>query len=283
MKLLMLKLLMVVSLLSTSLIANKTIDEKILQFEKNKITSILERQQITLNDVSIILKKDLKQDGWYGYVFNLTFTVKGKVINQKDTLFTNGDLISPELINTKTKMSYSDLMYPKLSKEYFDKKYLIAGNPDAKHTLVLFSDPLCPICIDEVPTIIKNVMDNPKKIALYYYHLPLNMHPTARTLSKASMIASAMGIKNVDYKIYQTNFGSLYDAYAEKDDQKVLTHFNTIFKTKITMSQINDSKLNQRLEYDNDLANKAFVNGTPTLFLDGENDKMRAKYKEYLK
>ncbi len=283
MKLSMLKLLMTISLSSTSLLATKTIDENILKFEKQKVSNILKRQEITLSDVSIILKKDLKKDGWYGYVFNITFTVKGKVINQKDTLFTNGNLIAPELVNLKTKRSYSNMMYPKLGKKYFDKKHLIAGNEDAKHTLVLFSDPLCPVCIDAVPSIIKDVMNNPEKIALYYYHLPLNMHPTARTLSKASMIATDMGIKNVDYEIYKTNFGSLYDAYAEKDDQKALTHFNTIFKTNIKISQINDSKLNQRLAHDYDLSNEAFVKGTPTLFLDGEIDNTSKKYKKYLK
>jgi len=283
MKLLMLKLLTITILLSISLQANQKIDTDILKYEKRKISSILKRQKIELNDVSIILKKDLKQDGWYGYVFNLTFTVKGKQLTQKDTLFTNGTLITPELINAKTKRSFKDMMYTILSDKYFDKKHLIAGNPSAKHTLVLFSDPLCPICLDEVPFIIKNVMKNPEKMALYYYHLPLDMHPTASTLSKASIIATQMGIKDVDYKVYTTNFSNFYDGYAETDSQKALDFFNETFKTNITMEQINDTKLNERLEYDLDMADEAFVNGTPTLFLDGEIDKSRMKYEEYLK
>jgi len=279
----MLKLLTILSLLNISLLANEKIDADILKYEKRKISSILKRQKIELNDVTVALKKDLKQDGWYGYVFNLTFTVKGKKLTQKDTLFTNGSLISPELINMKTKRPFKDMMYPTLSKKYFDKKHLIAGNPNAKHSLVLFSDPLCPICLDEVPTIIKNVLDNPKNIALYYYHLPLDMHPTARTLSKASIIATKMGIKNVDYKVYTTNFSNFYDGYKERDNQKALTHFNKVFKTNITMNQINDVKLNKQLEYDIEMSEKAFVNGTPTLFLDGEIDKTRMKYEQYLK
>lgn len=283
MKSLTLKLLMTITLLSTSLIANKTIDENILKYEKRKIGSILKRQNIELNDVSIILKKNLQQDGWYGYVFNLTFTVKGKTLSQKDTLFTNGDLITPELINAKTKRSFKDLMFPKLSDKYFSKKHLIAGNPNAKHTLVLFSDPLCPICLDEVPFIIKNIMENPKNIALYYYHMPLDMHPTAKTLSKASMIARDMGIKDVDYKVYTTNFSNFYDGYKERDNQKALNHFNEVFKTNITMDQINDATLNKRLKHDMDLSDEAFVSGTPTLFLDGEIDKSRMKYEQYLK
>lgn len=283
MKSLTLKLLMITTLLSISLLGNQKIDDNILKYEKRKISSILKRQKIELNDISIILKKDLKQDGWYGYVFNLTFTVKGKQLTQKDTLFTNGALITPELINAKTKRTFKDMMYPKLSKKYFDKKHLIAGNENAKHTLVLFSDPLCPICLDEVPFIIKNVMKNPQNIALYYYHLPLDMHPTAGTLAKASMIATKLGIKDIDYKIYTTNFGNFYDAYKEKDNQKALDYFNKTFKTNITMEQINNPKLNEQLQHDMKMSDEAFVSGTPTLFLDGEIDRSRMQYEKYLK
>lgn len=283
MKLSMLKLLTIASLLSTSLYASKQIDESILKYEKRKIASILKRQKIELNDVTIALKKDLNYDKWYGYVFDLTFTVKGKQLTQKDTLFTNGDLITPELIDAKTKRSFKDMMYPKLGKEFFNKENLIAGNPNAKHTLVLFSDPLCPICLDEVPFIIKKVMDNPDKIALYYYNLPLQMHPTAKTLSKASMIAHKMGIKDIEYKLYNKNFGNIYDAYSMADHQVALDHFNKAFGTNITMAQINDPKLEQKLQHEMMMSEKAFVGGTPTLFLDGEIDKSRMKYEEYLK
>ena len=283
MKSLTLKLLTTISLLSISLFGNQEIDKSILKYEESKISSILKRQQIQLNDVSIVLKKDLQQDGWFGYVFNLTFTVKGKQLTQKDILFTNGDLITTELVNAKTNSSFKDKMYPTLADKYFNKTHLIAGNPNAKNSLVLFSDPLCPICLNEVPRIIKNVLDHPNSIALYYYHLPLDMHPTAKVLSKASMLARKMGIKNVDYKIYTTNFGKFYDAYEEKDNQKALTHFNEVFKTEITMEQINNPELETALQYDMDMSDEAFVEGTPTVFFNGEIDKSRTKYEQYLK
>lgn len=283
MKLLMLKLLTITALLSTSLYATKQIDADVLKYEKSKIRSILKRQNITLNDVSIVLKKELNQDNWYGYVFDLSFTVKGKVLTQKDTLFTNGTMITSDLINLKTRRSFKDLLYPTLSEKYFNKSHLIAGNADAPHTLVLFSDPLCPICIDEVPLIMKKVMENPEKIALYYYHMPLDMHPTAQALSKASMIATSMGIKDVDYTVYNTDFSQFYDSYKETDDQKALNAFNKLFKTNITLEQINDPKIVKKLQYDMDLSEEAFVNGTPTLFFDGQIDKSRTKYEGYLK
>jgi len=284
-KLLMLKSLMIATLLSTSAYADTKTEKLLIKFEKNRVIKSLKRVKGKLNNINIVLKKDLNQDGWKGYAFNLDFTVQGQKLSQKDFLFSNGNLISPELINIKTKRSFKDIMYPKLSKEYFSKKHLIAGNPNAKHTLVIFSDPLCPICIDEVPFIIKKVMDNPKNIALYYYHLPLDMHPTAKTLSKASMIASDMGLKNVDYEVYKVNFSEKYkfDAYSEKNQKKVLEMFNKEFNTKITMKQINDKKLNDRLKHDLQMSEDAFVNGTPSLFFDGEIDKSRSKYETVLK
>ena len=59
--------------------------------------------------------------------------------------------------------------------------------------------------------------------------------------------------------------------------------FNKEFNTKITMDQINDKKLNDKLKHDLKMSEDAFVNGTPTLFLDGEIDKSRSKYEMFLK
>lgn len=284
-RLLMLKSLMIATLLSTSALGNTKAEKLLIKFEKNRVVKSLKRVNGKLNNLNIVLKKDLKQDNWYGYAINLEFTVKGKNLSQKDFLFSNGKLIAPDLIDIKTKRSFKDIMYPKLSKNYFSKEHLIAGNPNAKHSLVIFSDPLCPICVDEVPFIIKKVLDNPTSIALYYYHLPLDMHPTAKTLSKASMIARDMGIKNVDYTIYKANFSEKYkfDAYSEKNDKKVLDMFNKEFNTKITLAQINNKKLNDKLKYDLKMSEDAFVSGTPTLFFDGEIDKSRSKYEMFLK
>ncbi len=282
MKSLTLKSLMITSLLSSSLFGT-SVDDNILKYEKNRIKKAISRAKGKINSIKVILKKDLQNDGWHGYVFNLDINIQGKNVVQRDILFAKNNMIAPDLINSKTKRSFKDMMYPKLTKEYFSPEHLIAGNPDAKHTLVVFSDPLCPICIDEVPFIMKNIMKNPNNIALYYYHMPLDMHPTARTLSKASMIAKDMGIKDIDYKVYSTDFSTFYDAYEETNNQKALDFFNTTYKTKITMNQLNNKKWDDKLKYDLEMSENAFVNGTPTVFFDGVIDKTRMKYEEYLK
>ncbi len=278
----MLKSLTIISLLSSSLLAS-TVETNLLKFEKNRINKLVKRANGKIKAIDIVLQKDLKQDGWYGYVFNLDLDIQGKSIIQKDMLFAKGNLIAPDLINTKTKTSYKTMMYPILTKKYFTKKHLIAGNPNAKHTLVIFSDPLCPICIDEVPFIMKKVMKNPKNIALYYYHMPLDMHPTARTLSIASMIAKEQGVKDIDYKVYSKDFSKFYDAYEEKSNQKALNFFNKSFNTNISIAEINSKKWKNKIKYDLKMAEDAFVNGTPTIFFDGNYDRSREKFEGYLK
>ncbi|MEA3315897.1 MAG: thioredoxin domain-containing protein [Campylobacterota bacterium] len=282
----------ITALLSSNLVANNIIDNKVISFEKKKITRIVKRDpNIKLIDMEMVLKKDLNYNGWKGYVFNLSLEAKGKKVEQKYYTFSDGKMITHELINIDTKMSYKDEMYPKLSKKYFSKEHLIAGDANAKHSLVIFSDPLCPICVDEIPMVMKDIINNPKNIALYYFHMPLDMHPTASTLVKASMIASSMGIKNVDYKLYNANskyfYGEdkdrKYDPYKERDHKKALKYFNDIFNTNITMNQINNKKWNDKLKYDIKMAEEAFVGGTPTMFFDGEIDKRRYKYEKYLK
>jgi len=280
----MLKLLSITILLSSFAFANSEIEKTLIKFEKQRIGKQLMRMGGELNDVSIILKKDLNQNGWIGYTMNLEFTLQGKKLTQRDTVFSNGELITTELINVKNRVSFKNVMYPTLGKEFFSDKHIIEGNPKAKNTLVIFSDPLCPICIDEMPYIMKKIIDNPKNVKLYYYHLPLKMHPTAKTISKASIIAREQGVKNVDFRVYKANFPVKYnfDAYEEKDHQKVLNFFNKEFGTNITMQQINDPRLEKMLKHDEEMSEKAFVNGTPTVFFNGEYDMRRSEFEKHL-
>ncbi|HIP13469.1 MAG TPA: hypothetical protein EYG73_12220, partial [Arcobacter sp.] len=74
-----------------------------------------------------------------------------------------------------------------------------------------------------------------------------------------------------------------FDAYKNKDNQKSLDAFNKVLATSITMKQINNKKINEKLEYDMKLANDAIITGTPTLFLDGEIDLTRSQYKKFIK
>ena len=268
--------LAIVLSLSTTLLA-KTIDEKVHSYEKHRLKA---NPNITLNSVKLVFKKDLGE-GWSGYVYDLDLVHKGKQIKTTDTIFSNGAMVTADL-KLLNGLDLKRKMHPTLDKRYYTDSHLIAGNKNAKHKLVIFSDPLCPLCIEDTPRIIKDVQANPNKLALYYVSFPLDMHPTARTLSKASMIAHEQGVKNVEYKVYTAGFSFFFDAYKNKDNQKSLDAFNKVLATSITMKQINNKKINEKLEYDMKLANDAIITGTPTLFLDGEIDLTRSQYKKFI-
>lgn len=275
---LMLKLLMITSLLSLSVLA-KSIEDRVKTYEKHRLNA---NPNVQLKNLKLDFKKEL-EDGWTGYLFKISLKYQGKDVETNDILFSNGNFVTSELKNLKG-LDQKRLMHPKLDYRYYADERRIAGNKNAKHKLVIFSDPLCPNCTGDLPRIMNDVNKHPNKLALYYVSLPLDrLHPTARTLIKAAYIAKEQGVKNVKYKLYTAKFEKFFDPYATKDNQKALNAFNKVFGTSITLSQVNNSKLNKRLNRDIKLSDEAYIQGTPTLFLDGDVDLTRGKYKRLIK
>ena len=262
-----------------------SMDKKALAFEKKRISK---NHRIKLKDISIQIKKELPMKGWYGYVFDLTVEIKnksqkGKEVKGKDIMFTNGEVAAAELFDINTGKSYKDMLNPNLSQRYYDKAHLIAGNANAKHKLVIFSDPLCPFCIEYVPEVIKDVKANPNDLALYYYHFPLlRIHPAADVLTKAMDVAAHKGVKDVVYKAYTAQFHKYFNS-KEKDAAKILKAFNKALGTNITQAEINNPMIKAAIARDVHMGEDVLVQGTPTIFVDGEIDKSRYKYDKYIK
>jgi len=273
----MLKSLTITALLSSSLFA-LDIEKKILKFEKHRIDR---NPNIKLNNIELAFKKNV-EDNWVGYVFKIDLEVEGKEISTNDIIFSNGKLISEDLKKLNGS-SYKRMMHPTLDMRYYAEDHLIAGNKNAKHKLVLFSDPLCPICTEDTPEIIKDVQNNPELFALYYISFPLDMHPTAKTIAKAALVLREKNFKNADYKVYTAKLENHFDAYQNKNDEKSLNALNNVLGTKLTMNELNNSSIKDKIKYDMKLAEDAYINGTPTLFLDGEIDITRSNYKKYIK
>ena len=266
------KLLSTTLLLSVSLYANS--DNSVIEFEKKRVS---QNPSVKLNEVSINTKKELPLGGWSGYIMDVKVNVQGKDINAKDVLFSDGKYISLDLIDSETGKSLKDLVTPNLSEKYHDKSKLIAGNHDAKDKIVIFSDPLCPFCIDYVPEVIKHVQKNSDSIALYYYHFPLlGLHPAAGILVKLVDIAKDKGIKDAELKVYQTNWEKYFDVKST-DEKKILEAFNKEFKTTIKLEDMND-KVSEVIEKDILMGEEVMVSGTPTIFINGVKDSSRLKY-----
>jgi protein-disulfide isomerase len=252
-------------------------DKDIISFEKSRLSN---NARVEIKDIKINMEKKMPKpmSDWHGFIIDVSAKVKDKDINAKDIIFSNGKFVATELLDIKTGKSLKDLLQPNLDASYYQEDHLIAGNAKAKDKLVVFSDPLCPFCIEYLPGLIDHVKDNKDEIALYYYNFPLlRVHPASATMVKAIDVARQMGIKDVEKKVYTTNWEQ-YFPVDSKDEDKILSAFNKEFKTKITKEQINNPTIMARVLDDVKMGDDVLVKGTPTIFVNGKKDDSKLKY-----
>jgi len=160
-----------------------------------------------------------------------------------------------------------------LDKKYYDKEHLLLGDMDAKNKIVVISDPLCVACIQRFPHVF-NGLKNRKDVALFYYHYPLRMHPTAGTVAKAIKLAESQGKKDVVEKIMLSDFGKKYDVYKSTDQQNALNEFNLVMGTSYKLSDLKDVSLDDGVN----IAKDVKLTGTPTIIFNSSlldaNDKL---------
>ncbi len=271
----LIKIFSVSTLLLSTLLTAQSIDNSVIEFEKKRFS---QNKRIEVRNVTVNTKKEMPQKGWYGYIIDIDASMAGNDVKAKDIVFSNGEVIAPELFDIKTGLPLKDLLNPTLTTKYYDKTKLIAGNHNAKDKIVVFSDPLCPFCMDYVPDVINHVKKNSNDIALYYYHFPLlRIHPAAGTLVRLMNAAKAKGIKDVESKVYNADWDKYFTA-KEKNSQKIIDGFNKEFKTSFTVVDVNNKKNNTEVSEDMNLGTEAMVQSTPTIFINGEQDKSKLKY-----
>ncbi|MFW2604405.1 DsbA family protein [Aliarcobacter butzleri] len=267
------KILSLSVILSASLFAN---DSTVVDFEKKRVA---QNPNVKVKDVKVNTKKDLPLAGWNGYILDVEAIVQEKSLKVKDILFSNGDYIALDLIDAKTGKSLKDLVTPNLTSNYYDKTKLIAGNHNAKDKIVVFSDPLCPFCMEYIPEVINYVNKNSNSIALYYYAFPLvQIHPASEALSKIIEVAKNKGVKDIELKAYKTDWET-YFSPKENDEKKILEAFNKELKTNIKLEEIASKDINEKLSKDMSMGEEVMVTGTPTIFVNGVKDTTRELYK----
>ncbi len=276
------KTLLVSSIISTTVYAAQaTLLEKYLtdQLKRNPI--------VKETKIKIVSKEPLRQiKGWNAYIVEISAKVKDKKIRQSDIFFSNGTFIAPDFIDMRSKTSLKLKIKPTFKHKYYKDENLLFGSKASKHKVAIFSDPLCPFCRNFVPNAIKEMQKDPKKYALYYYHLPLErLHPASVVLVKALIAAKLKGekadIMNLYTKIQPDNPKKKYYVnYKEKDTKKILKVFNEAMHTDITPKDIDSKEVQRHLNSDLNIANKLLVNGTPSVYFDGKYDNSKEKYKK---
>jgi protein-disulfide isomerase len=182
-------------------------------------------------------------------------------------------------VNLKTGNDYRDEIKPSVPQSYYDDAHMMFGNKDAAHKVLIFSDPQCPFCQEIVPEIFKASKENPEKIAVYYYHLPLlRIHPVSGVLTRVMHVAQHEGKMDVVEKIY-----SLKIDPRETDMKKILAAVKSHTGYSVTAAQIEAKEVKAAMNADELAASKMMVSGTPTIYVDGQWDKMRDGYKKLIK
>ena len=242
---------------------------------------MVKNDQVKVESVEVIDNQALDAPkGWEVYFVNIHANVKKskKIIDKvvvPETLFVKDGYFAPTLINMKTGEDYKRILKPKLKDEIYNDKHLVAGNKDAKHKIVVFSDPQCPFCQTIVPQLYKASVDNPKTFALYYYHFPLlRIHPVSDIISRAMITEQVKG-----------HFKKVIDMYTlkinprEVNATKVLAKINKEYNLNITENQLDTDAVNEELKFDKKMSNQSMVSGTPTVYIDGIWDPSRKKYR----
>ena len=274
---LMLKLLATTLLLSSFLQAS-TSNKDVEKFLEKSFSG---NPNIVKLNVKVDQKIPIEQvKGWNGYIVNVDATVKApegtRDVKQKMIWFSNGDTISPDLIDIKTGTSLKESVSPSFELKYYKKENLIYGNANAKHRVAIFSDPLCPFCRNFVPKAINTMKKDPNKFAVYYYHFPLpSLHPAAVELVKAAVAAELEGEKDVVLKLYTVEIDS-----KEKDVNKILAAFNKTMNTNIKPLDLKSKAVMNHINSDLKIANDLMVGGTPTMFFDDKLDKTKRKFEK---
>ena len=283
MRSLMLKLLTtLITLSSISLFAagdGVDFDTKVTTFLQKSIAS---NENYTFDKVVILKKEEMKDlSGWMVYFVRIDLNLikqEGKKISVNDIIFTNGQILSKDFLDVNSGKSIKGNYSLDIDSSAYNKEHLLLGNINAPHKIVVFSDPLCPSCIELMPELMTDVQNNPETFALFYYHFPLNSHPAAPTIVKAMILAEEKGDKEIVKKVYKEAL-----KIKESDEKVILNIFNKTFNTNFTVDQINQTHILKQLSDDLVFTNSLMVNGTPTVYLDGKKDDAKKTYRKFIK
>ncbi|OGP60545.1 MAG: hypothetical protein A2V67_15160 [Deltaproteobacteria bacterium RBG_13_61_14] len=155
---------------------------------------------------------------------------------------------------------------PKEGEQYnFDlSNHVPRGNPEAKVTIVEFSDFQCPYCQRMANSLEEILKEYPNDVKLYFKHRPLNsIHPHAQGAAEAAFAAAAQGKFWQMHDVIFKNRAALDQASLEKYAAEIGLDMN---KFKAAMQ---DHAYKDQVDKDAKEAEQYEINSTPTLFING--------------
>ncbi|MBI4232538.1 DsbA family protein [Candidatus Peregrinibacteria bacterium] len=158
----------------------------------------------------------------------------------------------------------------------------IKGNPDAKVTLVEYSDFQCPACKSR-ETIVKSLIGEfGNHIKFVYRHFPLqSIHANAHLAARAS---EAAGIQGKFWEMHDAIFNNqeTWEGLSNASAEELFTSYAEELGLDIDKfsSDIDSSEVRDAVDADYASGEEAKVAGTPTFFLNGKEIKPNS-YEDY--
>ncbi len=269
--------LLTISMIGCSGTSEASVDNaKLMKFIE---TQVVKNKDVKVLGVEIIEQKKVDElPGWEIVFVNMKLQYNNQMINAPETFFVRDNVITPLIFDMDKNINYRDEVKPTIKDALYNKEHLVAGNSDAKHKILVFSDPQCPFCQEVVPDLLKAARENPNVLSVYYYHLPLEqIHPVSVTLVKIMEFAQKTGKLDMIEKLY-----SLQIDPATTDEAMIIAEVKKQIGFSVTSAQINTKDIMTALQNDKDTASRTMVTGTPTVYIDGKIDKLREGYKDLL-
>lgn len=154
--------------------------------------------------------------------------------------------------------------------QFESKNQEVLGNPDAKVSIIEFSDFQCPYCkmfFDSLDQLLKTG-DYKNKVKVSFKNLPLSFHSRS---NDAAMTAECSGA--------QGKFWDMYSMLFSKQAEWQNTTTNDKFKQYASQLKLDTAKFNQCLDKaeqqgaidaDKELAKEYNISGTPAIFINDE-------------
>ena len=144
------------------------------------------------------------------------------------------------------------------------------GNPDALITLIEYSDFQCPACAIYYPMVNKLAEEMGEDVQIIYRHYPLSsIHPQAELAARA---AEAAGQQDTFWTMHDKLFAGQSAWSNQSDAKEIFIGYARELELDIEQfkSDIDNSDIKDAVKDDQRSGNQALVEGTPTLFLNGE-------------
>ena len=138
------------------------------------------------------------------------------------------------------------------------------GPPDARITLVEFSDFQCPYCIAAVPEIRSLLKAYPKDIKLIFKQFPLEMHSQAALAAAGALAAYKQG------KFWEMHDGLFADRRNLSRAGMLAVAAKLGLDVKRFEVDLDSPEIRQAVVKDMEDGERLGVEGTPTLFIDGK-------------